>query len=310
MKLTGVHLLMTYRCTRDCDHCFVWGSPEQRGTMSIDSIKQILEQARDTGTVDRIYFEGGEPFQFYAVMLSGVRVASRMGFKVGIVSNAYWAVGPSDAVEYLGPLAGLIDDFTISADWYHWSPELRLNVANACKAARELSIPFNVICILCPEWLGADCDLEDIRVEQAPLMYRGRAAARLGPDVPKSPWLSFTTCEHEDLRNPSRVHVDPFGHVHVCHGIAIGNVLRDPLGEICQSYDPESHPVVGPLLEGGPVELALRYGLDHRAEYADACHACYDMRNALRGRFPDILTPHQMYGVHAELDPLQGLANR
>ena len=88
MKLTGVHLLMTYRCTRDCDHCFVWGSPEQRGTMPIESIKQILEQARDLGTVDRIYFEGGEPFQFYAVLLSGVRAARCMGLRVGVVSES------------------------------------------------------------------------------------------------------------------------------------------------------------------------------------------------------------------------------
>ncbi len=310
MNLTGVHLLMTYRCTRDCDHCFVWGSPEQRGTMTIDAIKQILGQARDLGTVKRVYFEGGEPFQFYAVLLSGVRAARRMGFEVGVVSNAYWAVGPSDAIEYLGPLAGLIDDFTISADWFHWSPDLRLNVTNACRAARELGIPFNIICILCPEWLGSDCELDDIKVEQAPLMYRGRAAARLGPDVPKLPWRSFKSCDHEDLGDPNRVHVDPFGYVHVCQGISIGNVFSNSLSNICEEYEPESHPIVGPLLEGGPVELALRYGLDHRAEYADACHACYDMRLALRGRFPDILTPNQMYGVHPELDPLEALATK
>jgi MoaA/NifB/PqqE/SkfB family radical SAM enzyme len=275
--------------------------------MTIGSIRDILEQAKDLGTVDWIYFEGGEPFQHYAVLLSGIRLAARMGFKVGVVSNAYWATDVDDAVEYLGPLAGLVDDLTVSADWYHWSPDLRHNLESACKASRALDIPFRVVCVVCPESLDPECDMREMQIEQAHIMYRGRAVARLGPDVPVSPWLSFDSCECEELREPDRVHVDPFGHVHVCQGISIGNVLESSLSEICASFDPDSHPIVGPLLDGGPVELALRYGLDHKPGYADACHACYDMRMALRSRFPDIVTPSQMYGVASELDPLDSL---
>ena len=57
------------------------------------------------------------------------------------------------------------------------------------------------------------------------------------------------------------------------------------------------------------MELVLRYGLDHKKHYADACHACYDARLALRARFPEILAPDQMYGVKRELDPLGRLAS-
>ena len=28
MNLTGLHLLLTYRCNYDCDHCFVWSGPQ------------------------------------------------------------------------------------------------------------------------------------------------------------------------------------------------------------------------------------------------------------------------------------------
>jgi MoaA/NifB/PqqE/SkfB family radical SAM enzyme len=276
--------------------------------MSLETIRTILDRAKDLGTVEWIYFEGGEPFQYYAVLLSGVRMAARMGFRVGVVSNAYWATDRGDASEYLGPLAGLIDDFTVSADWYHWSPDLRQNLESACNAAVDLGIPFQLLCVVCPESLSSECDLSGAKVVQAEIMYRGRAAASLGPDAPLSPWLSFTSCNHEDLRDPGRVHVDPFGNVHVCQGISIGNALETSLRDICDSYRPDDHPVVAPLVQGGPVELALRYGLDHRASYADSCHACYDMRVALRRRFPDILTPNQMYGVVRELDPLESLA--
>jgi hypothetical protein len=70
-----------------------------------------------------------------------------------------------------------------------------------------------------------------------------------------------------------------------------------PLTEICDAYDPEAHPMIGPLLAGGPAELARLHGLTPQEGYADACHLCYQTRVALRGRFPEILAPDQMYGV-------------
>jgi hypothetical protein len=86
----------------------------------------------------------------------------------------------------------------------------------------------------------------------------------------------------------------------MCHGISLGDMFRTPLAEICETYDPDAHPVVGPLLAGGPAELARRYGLTPKEEYADACHQCYETRLALRQRFPEILTPDQMYGGFEE----------
>jgi hypothetical protein len=37
--------------------------------------------------------------------------------------------------------------------------------------------------------------------------------------------------------------------------------------------------------------------LPHQAHYADACHACYSARLALREKFPEFLAPDQVYGV-------------
>ena len=72
--------------------------------------------------------------------------------------------------------------------------------------------------------------------------------------------------------------------------------IRTPLAAICASYDPAEHQLPGPLLHGGPAELVGRYGLPHDGGYADACHLCDQARHALRGRFPEALTPDQMYG--------------
>jgi hypothetical protein len=77
----------------------------------------------------------------------------------------------------------------------------------------------------------------------------------------------------------------------------VGNVLQTSLRAICETYDPDAHPIAGPLLAGGPVELVRRYEVPHEEAYAGACHLCYEARRALRARFPEVLAPDQMYGV-------------
>lgn len=127
-------------------------------------------------------------------------------------------------------------------------------------------------------------------------MYRGRAASKLIGRAGRQPWNSFTTCPHENLLDPGRLHVDPFGNLHICQGISIGNVFERPLKDICGTFYAGAHPICGPLLRGGPAALAETHHLAHAESYADACHMCYESRLALRERFPDVLTPDQMYG--------------
>ena len=300
MNLRGLHLLLTYQCNLECDHCFVWGSPWQEGTMTIQDIRRILHQARDVGTIDWIYFEGGEPFLYYPILLHGVRIAAHMKFRVGVVSNGFWATDLKDALEWLRPFAGLIQDLSISRDPYHGSEKSGRQAENARAAAEILRIPLAAITIAEPEATGAAAAVGQLPPGESAVMYRGRAAARLVDRALRRPWTNFTTCPYENLRDPGRVHVDPFGNVHLCQGIALGNLFRTPLHEICAEYDPDAHPIAGPLLAWGPAELVRRYGLEVGEDYADACHLCYEARRALRARFPDILTPDQMYGVPAE----------
>jgi hypothetical protein len=127
-------------------------------------------------------------------------------------------------------------------------------------------------------------------------MYRGRAADKLIDRTGRQSWDELTECPHEELRDPGRVHVDPLGNMHICQGLSIGNLFDRPLAEICAQYAPDAHPVIGPLIEGGPTELVRCYDLQHEASYADACHLCDAARRSLRARFPEALTPAQAYG--------------
>jgi organic radical activating enzyme len=280
MPLSGLHLLLTYECNYECDHCFVWGGPSQSGTMTIETIDHILAEAEALGTIEWIYFEGGEAFLYYQIMRSGIRKAKERGFKVGIVSNAYWATSGADALEWLRPLAGLVDDLSLSSDGYHGSDQGVSQPEIARDAAKQLDIPVDFII-----------------VDESDVLYRGRAAELLAANVEATQWDQFTECPWEDLRDPGRVHVDSFGHLHICQGISIGNMLEHSLAEIMAGYDPDAHPIVGPLLAGGPAEIVRQHQLPHRSAYADHCHLCYAARCALRLRFPDILTPDQVYGT-------------
>ncbi|MGE5179655.1 MAG: radical SAM protein [Bacteroidota bacterium] len=295
MILTGVHLLLTYTCTYECDHCFVWSSPEQSGVITIPKLDELLRQSRDLGTVEWFYFEGGEPFLYASLLRWGAQRARELGFRVGVVSNGYWAIGPEEAYECLRDYENLIDDLSISCDSYHGDAEQETRARHATAAAMRLGIPAGIIRIA-PVSTDAARRVGQLPEDESVVMFRGRAAERLAPQAPRAPWDTFTSCPHEDLREPGRVHVDPLGWVHVCQGIAIGNVFQTPLREICRDYRPEAHPIVGPILAGGPAELARRYRFPHEDAYADACHLCYRTREALRARFPGALAPAQMYG--------------
>lgn len=294
-SLSQLHLLLTGECTYECDHCFVWSSPRQGNTMDRPTISHILEQAEMLGTIEWIYFEGGEPFLFHERLLWGVQQAQQRGFKVGIVSNAYWAETGAEAVAKLQPFAGLVQDLSISQDDYHGSGDNNGTTAIARCAAKQLGIEVDYISVNGPDSSrppAAQLDAEDTGVR-----YRGRAAEKLAPYIAKQPWDSFRQCPWEDLRRPGRVHVDSRGNLHICQGLSIGNLLEQSLPDIMQNYDPDSHPVIGALLAGGPAELATRYTLDHEPGYADACHLCYSTRQKLRGSFPEALPLDQMYGV-------------
>ncbi|MBO8181191.1 MAG: hypothetical protein H0Z28_00175 [Archaeoglobus sp.] len=299
--LEGIHFLLTYTCNFECDHCFVYSSPAAKGTFSLWQIKAVLQEAKKIG-VEWIYFEGGEPFLFYPLMVEGIRIASGMGFKVGVVTNAYWAINTEDAKLWLTSLRELgVSDISISDDTFHYPEEGgksgNENLAkNAYAAARTLNMPVSSICIDKP-------DAQSLAKGETSLRFRGRAADKLADlaDFPRKNWKEFRECPYENLEKPERVHVDPFGNVHICQGLLMGNLDKTPLSELVKNYDFNKHPICEPLVEGGPALLAERYEvseIEHEAGFIDACHLCFSVRRSLIDRFPEYLGPRQIYGLH------------
>jgi len=292
-----MHLLLTYQCTQECDHCFVWSSPKYLETMTLKHVHELLKEAKKLRTVTWVAFEGGEPFLYYPILVKGIREARNLGFKVEVLSNAYWATCLEDALEWLRPLAELgVSDLGLSSDVYHGEDIEAERVKKGVEAAQKLGIMKVGIMATAkmPE------KLVGLPGSAGELMYRGRAAKKLLEGAPSKPWTELKECPYEKLASPERVHVDPLGYIHVCQGLSIGNAWIRPFSQIIQSYDANSHPIMKPLAEGGPAALVKEFNISHKKTYADACHLCYEARLQLRSRFPEVLTPGQMYGEGLE----------
>lgn len=295
MDLSSVHILLTYKCDGECDHCFVWSGPQAPGTMSLRQVAEVVRQAAEVKSVSSLYFEGGEPFLFYPVLLKGIEIARQGGFEVGIVSNAYWAEDEDDAELWLKPIADLgISDLSLSTDDYHGEDESARRVANAKRAAERLGIDVSVLRV---KRLEGSVENNMAGDDAGAVFFRGRAAVKLADKVPLKERSTLTSCP-EEPPNISRVHVDAYGNVQFCQGICIGNINEKPLRTIISELSVDEHPFIGPLARGGPVALADEHSVKMEDGYADACHMCYDVRCRLRaqGRFPEALSPGQTYG--------------
>jgi hypothetical protein len=282
----------------ECEHCFVYSAPNAKGTFTLNQIKQVLDELDKIGTIEWVYFEGGEPFMFYPLMVEGIKLAKNRGYKIGVVTNAYWVTSEEDAFLWLKPLFELgISDLSISDDEFHYGNEKDNPAKLALAASKKLGIPGDAISIDKPpvEMISKTSKGEPVICGGA--LLKGRAAEKLAVDLPKRKYVGFQDCPEEDLRNPSRIHLDPYGYVHICQGLVIGNMWETPLSEIVIEYDADAHPICGPLLSGGPALLAKKYDVKHDEEYSSACHFCYEVRKELLDRFPKFLAPRQIYGL-------------
>jgi MoaA/NifB/PqqE/SkfB family radical SAM enzyme len=303
--LSGVHFILTYMCNSECDHCFLYGSPQAKGTFTLNQLKQVFTELPRIGTIESVYFEGGEPFLFYPLMVEGIKLAREMGFKTGIVTNAYWANSPKDAELWLKPLSELeLSDLSVSEDTFHSDEEEESKASYAIAAAKKLGIPSSSICIEPPTVEAKESRgfTKGEPIVGGGVKFRGRAVDSLAEGLPGKDWRDFTECPDEDLKNPQRVHLDSFGNVHLCQGLSMGNMWKTPLSKLVQDYDCDSHPLCSGLARGGPAKLAREFGTTEEREYIDACHLCYLSRLKLLDRFPQYLGPKQVYGLQDDAD--------
>jgi hypothetical protein len=207
----------------------------------------------------------------------------------------------------LRPLKDLgLSSVEVSIDSLHGAADAMTHGRNLVDAANTLGLDVNVISVCDPRDDECNADSKPRSGEEAvPAMLRGRAAHELVDGLDTHHIGKFTDCPFEELERPTRLHVDPYGNVHICQGILAGNVWDSSLLQIVKGYDPRAHPVLGPLIEGGPEALAKALGIEMDSQYASECHACYEIRKGLLGetRMRRFIGPNQVYGEEPEPPP-------
>jgi hypothetical protein len=307
MPLESVHIVLTYRCTYECDHCFLHCGPNQEGAMTLAELEGLLDQAASIEGVGKVYFEGGEPMLYYPLVLKGVERAKELGLESGMVTCGYYATTVPDGEMWLRPLkAAGLSSLDVSIDKLHGEGEANAHARNLADAGSILDLEVSVISVCDPR--EEECDQAPASrtgEETVPAMLRGRAAHELVDGLDVRHVGAFTECPFEDLEAPTRLHVDPYGNAHVCQGILAGNVWDSSLGQIVHGYEPFEHTVIGPLIKGGPLALAEATGIGTGSHFATECHACYEIRRALRedARYQRLLGPNQVYGEEPEPPP-------
>jgi len=303
MMLTRIIFLLTYKCTLECDHCYLYCGPKAKGTMTLAQIREALEEAVKVGTIELIGFQGGEAFLFYPLMLEGMKIAHEMGFGVWTATNGYWATSVEDAALWLKPLCELGVRLGVSDDSFHFGDQPDSPAKTALTAAKQLNMSVQSTTIVEPR-----VNTETGQAQTGTLLetgfaavLRGRAVEKLSKGLPQKSWQEFTECpctSYVGLESPMTICIDSYGTVQpFCQGLSLSNIWEVPLSRLIKDYDASSHPICGPLVKGGPALLAEEYDVQHENTYVSACHMCYLVRRSLIDRFPQYLTPKQVYGL-------------
>ena len=103
--LTGIHVLLTYKCTNECDHCFLHCGPRCKGTFTLHQLRELLREIVKIPTVTRFTSKAANPSCFIRCCWKGFDWCMIAGLKSGIVTNGYWATSSEDAEQWLWPTA-------------------------------------------------------------------------------------------------------------------------------------------------------------------------------------------------------------
>jgi hypothetical protein len=140
------------------------------------------------------------------------------------------------------------------------------------------------------------------------VFFKGRGAHTLAPLVAEGRGVPAEVCDtvpwwgNGSQSTAELLALDPDGYISKECGIVFGNVERQSMADILDSFDASQHPILSTLIHEGPLGLARQAGeLGYviKTDYADKCHLCQEAREVLRVKYPEYLAPEQQY-----VDPL------
>jgi len=318
VKLGVAALLYTYRCSIACRHCLFGCTPTRpRVHTSTPRALNHLRALHELGRV--IHIAGGEAMLFW----DDLRDVLERSFAEGvhphfIESNCSFAVDDAIVAERLRVLkANGVSGILISSDAFHQAvvpPERFLRVR---RQAYDLFGARNVWCSR--ESDDAITALATIAADEARLRdyargYRPslvgtahRELRRFFDPLPVGEGFCGTAdapgCPVEFSERIWEVHIDPYENIQTNCGVIIGNAERTTPAEVLSRGPANANFIARLLADGGPYALAKmareRHGFAVPGTAVSKCDLCFTTRLFLRGFYPEILGPEEVYAPAA-----------
>ena len=306
MELKAVGILVSYRCSIACRHCYINCNPERSGVLEFDLAERVLRQVKELGLSGmNVHLGGGEPFLYFDQLVEIVRTAGRLGMTplYWIETNCFWCTSDLLVEERFRILKGEGNRrLWISTDPYHQEFVPFENVRRAYRIGVEVFGEENVHVshreyFENPE-IGHDLGAY---VESSPPMLMGRAFRCLRRYLPRRPLveIALETCpERVDPMKMHEIHINPDGTVMAwnCSGILIGDARRQSLVEIIRGNDWRKNDILRTIADRGPAGLLdLAPDFEPEPTYAHKCELCWQVRSALAKDHPETLGPPECY---------------
>ncbi|HSR68498.1 MAG TPA: radical SAM protein [Acidobacteriota bacterium] len=303
-EFASVLVSVTEGCHVGCAHCGFIGSIRDRET----DPEELCRWVTDTCSygVPNIIFTGGEPFERFEVLRSGVLAATSQGTMSSLFTSSYWATSEDVTLSYLEQLKGL-KRLYLSTDIYHQRTVPYENVRNVIRVADQCGIEGITLCIT----YATDEDLGKVRSEYQEFEDRVRFyESRVIPTEfigrilrEQDPMTKISEADYGPkcwLETPI---INPNGDVFACHigkvgahgsmedlPYWLGNLRRQPFREIMEKarYKKEYQF----LRTHGPEGIARLYQeysdtlepAVGRDEFSEACDMCFSVLVSQEGR--------------------------
>jgi MoaA/NifB/PqqE/SkfB family radical SAM enzyme len=315
-------LMLTYKCSAECEICYYHCSPKSGGLMPIDVALSVWESVvKMAKSAAVVHITGGEPFLYFehlAEIVSQAKSAGLRGFGY-VETNGSWATDRkmvADRIKFLDSVG--MKSLRISWDPFHAEYIEQKNVELLVDVATELLGKDRVL-VKWDEFLQFSVKRSAYLAEKRKeclsavkpkhtISFTGRAGGELAgffADKSLSELLGGN-CSRP-LLGSKGVHIDPYGNVFNgrCSGMIVGNVNTKPLDEIWSGFDPskdEFFETVFAKSSTGLLDKAMKLGYKPKPVYAGKCHLCTDLRSFFfdKGILRPIIGPADCYGKRSE----------
>jgi organic radical activating enzyme len=311
--IQSIVLSVTYKCPIKCKYCGVNAGPHHKKKMSLQMIKDLIDEAVSIGTVEVVVFTGGEPFILGESLYKAVEYSANKNLLTRIVTNAYWATSLKKALTVLQRLKNIgLTEINYSCDDFHQEFIPLQRVKWACEAALELEIPALIASKGLKHSKITPQYLEDFFGKKLSRFKKGQNNPKnyvynYGVTVPVG-WESENLPEEELLWPPNEdnwkvpcesvlksIVITPDGDLSICCGIGsneipetiIGNTSNKPLIDLL--IEANNDLIINWLALEGPYGIMTYMQkrvpeLKFKERYVNICHLCHDIFSSEKKR--------------------------